>query len=246
MKSTIVLCSHNRPIHAATHAAIAALCAAGAGFLEQTGATDVSLARNLALSGACEAVRTQACRSPARLAELVVLMVDDDMVFSVPDAEQLVQYARRSGVAVSAMYATTMGTLAAMRMRTPEGAPQLWATGLGMLAIPATMLLELEGRSESFKFLGRTHYGFTWSHAERGNYWSEDFTLCRRLGGVHLLPIAVGHMKMVPLYPDDETIACIAEGRWLPGDVDEKILEHLADPLMVARSSGLLDAAVPA
>jgi hypothetical protein len=216
MHRTIIIMSHNRPIQYATQEALAALRAAGALLLTQSGTTDVTLARNLALSGVCDRLRAANRRSTERD---TVLMVDDDMVFTLDDAQRLVDYARSTGMPASAAYATHMSTLAATRLKTDPSAVQLWVTGLGFLAIPAAKLLELEQRSEVFTTMQETRRGFTWSIADGGNYWSEDFTLCRRLGGVHLLPIPVGHVKPWPLYPDDETLECIREGRRLPGEL---------------------------
>lgn len=210
MKNTVIIVSHNRPIADLTLQAIKELAGAGALFLRQQGTTDVTLARNLALSGTCIQLRADPSRD-------TVLMVDDDMVFTVEQAQELVDYSRGFCVAASAMYATAQTTLAATRLQTPAGKVQRWVTGLGLLAIPALALLELEQRSEPFITSGRTNYGFTWSMASGGQYWSEDFTLCRRLGGVHLLPLAVGHLKMWPLYPDDHTVESIRTGRALPG-----------------------------
>lgn len=230
MKSTIVVCSHNRPIQAQTQLALRALMSAGALYLDQSGAADVALARCLALSGACDQLRSKPGQWDC------VLMVDDDMVFSRQDAQALVDHARSTGVSAAAMYATLLGTLAATRLRTPNGDLQRWATGLGLLAIPAFALLELEQRSEPFTFMDQPRRGFTWSQAAGGNFWSEDYTLTRRLGGVHLLPIGVGHLKTIPVYPDEATIACVREGRRLPGDLDSKILDHIVDPTMQERA----------
>lgn len=227
MNKTILVTSHARPIHEATITSIRPLCARGAMFLTQRNATDVALARNLALSGVCAALDEDPTRD-------VVLMVDDDMVFFEEAAAALVEHARSTGVAASGMYATTMGTLAATRLQTPAGERQLWVTGLGLLAIPAALLLRLRGESEPFMFLEKKNYGFTWSAAGGGNYWSEDYTLCRRLGGVHLLPIPIGHMKMIDLWPDEETVAHIREGRMLPGDLASAALKATKDPTMLA------------
>lgn len=223
MQKTLILCSHSRPIQERTLQSVSDCVARGAAFLTQAGITDVTLARNLALSGALRASADQD----------VILMVDDDMVFTADDAEQLVTHARETNVAASAMYGTTMGTLAATRLKTASGA-QRWATGLGLLAIPVALLTELAARSAQFDFEGSKSWGFTWSLASGGNYWSEDFTLCRRLGGVHLLPIAVGHLKTIPIYPDDETVACVRDGRRLRGDLDSKVLAHVQDGDMAA------------
>ncbi len=226
MKRTLLVCSHNRPIQAETKKAIGALCNAGAALLDHSGApSDVTLARNLALSAACDHLRSMPDRD-------VVLMVDDDMIFSLTDAEELADHARSHKVPASAMYATTMGTLAACRLYTAPGERQRWVVGLGLLAIPAAALLELEQRSEPFDFMSTERRGFTWSHAAHRAYWSEDFTLCRRLGGVHLLPIGIGHMKTIPIYPDADTIERIRTDRPLPTELDAHVLANIPDPTM--------------
>lgn len=235
----IVTCSHNRAMQAQTLSAIRELCRAGAIYIDQSGAADVALARCLALSAACNALRAEPARD-------VVLMVDDDMVFTNEDCEQLAQHARRTGVAASAIYATLGGTVAATRLQTTPGEAQRWAVGLGLLAIPRASLLELERQSEPFEFMGKPQFGFTWSAAANGIFWSEDYTLSRRLGGVHLLPIGVGHLKTIPVYPDEDTIACIREGRRLPGDNEGKVLDHIQDPQMLARVRDAADAKLPA
>jgi hypothetical protein len=202
--------------------------------MAQAGITDVTLARNLALSAAVNA------RSSRRGGDFdMVLMVDDDMVFSWEQASQLVNHARLRNVAASAMYGTTMGTLAATRLKSGPGEDQRWATGLGLLAVPMRLLLDLAERSEQFDFNGTKNWGFTWSLAHGGNYWSEDFTLCRRLGGVHLLPIAIGHLKTIPIYPDEETVQCVREGRRLVGEL-ANMLDHVEDGDLAAASRFLL------
>jgi hypothetical protein len=227
MNKTIILCTHNRPIHAQTVISIRALNHAGAAFIDHAEApTDVTLGRNLGLSAVCDNLDQMPDRD-------TVLLVDDDMVFTIDDAERLVQHARTHGVAASAMYATTLGALAACRLRNPAGR---WLTGLGLLAIPAGLLLLLREQSPAFEFLGADRYAFTSSAAVDGHYLSEDFMLCKNLGGVDLRPIPVGHMKQIALYPDDETVAAIREGRRLTTEIDPLALSHIVDPLMVRQN----------
>lgn len=237
MKRTLVLVSYNRPIQERTREALAHLTRAGAGYLTQSGCADVALARSVALTGACNALRQLNEQHPSSLNHHTknrdtLLMVDDDMVFTLEQAQTLVDHSRATGVPASAMYATTLGTLAAARFKTMQhdaGGPQRWLTGLGLIAIPAHALLELERDSETFSFTTdqKKHTAFTWSKAERGEWWSEDFTLCRRLGGVHLLPVGVGHLKTIPLYPDESTIAAIRDGKPLEGEADSTQLERV-------------------
>lgn len=218
MKRAIVVLSHNRPIQDRTRACLGALTHAGAAFISHYGTADVALARCYALSAACEAIRKLGPGSRD-----MVLMVDDDMEFTLEQAQELVTHSRATRVPASAVYATTMATIAATRI---DGTDR-WLTGLGLLAIPALALLELEQSSESFSIRDKDFTEFTWSKASRGEWFSEDYTLCERLGGVHLLPIAVGHLKTIPIYPDAETLAAIQENRRIVGDADPSQLEHL-------------------
>ena len=212
MKKTLVLCTHNRPIHPQTVQALNALRRAGAALIDHSDApTDVTLARNLGLSAVCEHLD----RMPARD---VVLLVDYDMVFSVEDAQALADHARAECYAASAMYVTAAGALAAYRLEAPGERPR-WLTGLGLLAIPSCSLLALRAESETFAAPGGEKFGFTQSGVDSGQYLSEDFTLCKRLGGVDLLPVAIGHVKPLAVYPDDDTVAAVREGRALSAEM---------------------------
>jgi hypothetical protein len=238
MNRTIILCSYNRAIQEQTRQSIAALINLGAAFIKQTGSADVTLARNLALSAGCRALRqlnleaSYASPSPHPDRD-TLLMVDDDMLFDAHHAQRLVDHTRVFGRAASAMYATMGGSLAGTRITigAPDDEqtlaalqacgvhPQRWVTGLGLLAIPARLVLELEARSETFQFPDRNdprgvsdNNAFTTSGPSGGDWWSEDYTLTRNLGGVHLLPMAIGHLKTIPIYPDAETVRRIKEG----------------------------------
>lgn len=235
MNRTVIAISYNRSMQEGTRACLMALMNAGAQLVQQTGSADVALARNMALTMALRSLVTLNRSEKLAPAEHfdTVLMVDDDMVFTLAQAQELVTHARETGVGASAMYATMNGTLAATRLFTPPPEPQRWLVGLGLLAIPGALLQKVAKASPAFDIHGEQQAEFTWSATMRGRWYSEDYTLCRRLGGVHLLPIAVGHLKTVPLYPHEETVTCIAEGRRLPGELDSKILDHLTDPEML-------------
>lgn len=242
MKSTIVVLSHNRPIQDVTRDVIGQMTRLGAGYVSQQGSSDVTLARCLALTGACNALRklntaireqhakylASSSRSsvamqiepgpPAPRPEYdTILMVDDDMSFTVDDAQALVNHTRQFSTPASAMYCTEDKRLAASLLRHDVGDRPRWLTGLGLLAIPAWQLLKLEQESEEFQMIDAPYRAFTSSGARGGAWRGEDFTLCERLGGVHLLPIAIGHLKTVAIIPDDESINIVrAGGVWPP------------------------------
>lgn len=252
MKHTVIVCSSNRAVQEKTRHGIETLVNAGAELVWQTGSADVAFARNMALTGALRhiATRNKAAAAPKPSSFALqydpggvtnppdpldtILMVDDDMEFTLAQAQELVNHSRREGVAASAMYATTLGTLAATRLYTPPGNQQRWLVGLGFLAIPLAVLQDVARRSEIFESHGEERVEFCWTAAYDGSWCAEDYTLCRRLGGVHLLPMGVGHLKVLPVYPDDHTIALIRDNKRLPGDTEAKVLQRIDEPAMLA------------
>lgn len=206
MNKTIVVMSSNRELEKQTKSTLQSLAIAGAMLLMETGSADVAFARCRALSWACQKLREYPERD-------VVLMLDDDMEVPVETAQALVDKARELGRACSAVYATLTAKVAAARW--PDH-PGLWLVGLGCIAMPRTLLLALEERSESFEINGTLYSALTWSGAENGAWVGEDFRLSMNLGGVHLCPLAVGHIKKGALWPDDETLEQLAGTSPLP------------------------------
>jgi hypothetical protein len=220
MKKTLVVCSSNRGMQERTRRSVQALQAEGALFSLQEGTADVAFARNQALSWTCELLRSSATQLESGSRDLV-LMVDDDMVFSVEAVGTLAEYARKTGHPASAVYCSKGGYITAARMDQPfpDGVLR-WRVGLGLLAIPARLLLELERDARKFQHLGKelTEFCFT---GVRGHEWiAEDYCLCERLGGVALLPVEAGHLKTVMLLPEQGTLDRIARGEALPLHVE--------------------------
>lgn len=208
MKRTIIVMSSNREMEQETRQSLIELSKLGAIRVMENGTSDVTLARNRALSGACRQLREFPERD-------MVLMMDDDMEVPAAVALELVGTARETGEACSAAYATKTAYLAGCRW---SEKPSHWLVGLGCIAIPRALLLELEQRSETFEINGEVLSAFTWSGPERGQWRSEDYRLSMNLGGVRLLPLAVGHVKKGSLWPDDVTIERIRNGEKLTHD----------------------------
>jgi len=204
MKHTlIVMSAYTGEMEPETRESLQLLRRAGAGFLLQAGVPDVAVARCQALSFACEALRGDAADRD------VVLMMDDDMEVDVEAAQTVVTQARIRKCATAAAYATKMSTLAGTRWK--DGPVKgRWLVGLGCVAIPKRLLFELEEQSESFEIRGKVYSAFTWCGPEKGTWVAEDYRLSMRLGGVDLLPVAVGHVKKTTLLPDDDTLHRIA------------------------------------
>ncbi len=202
MKRTLTVYSSNREPPQAFTRSVERLMLAGCAVVPQTGTADVTLARNLALTGAVRALRMG---TPAD----VVLMVDDDMCFTLENVDAIAKRVRETGRAASAAYVMGDGRLAA-RFVGPR-----WQTGLGFLAMPAVQLLELADASQLFvgtpagdRVLEFTRSGVVERNGER--VWQpEDFYLCERLGGVDLLELRVQHVKMVPLMANAESLRAL-------------------------------------
>jgi hypothetical protein len=202
MKTTIVLCSSNRGLFAPTRRLVNELKRAGALYLEQTGASCVALARNLALTSACEAF------DDAPRADML-LMLDDDIDAAPDQVEALIGLAREHGRPVSAMYTNADGSLAHSASLLGPG---LWLSGLGLIAIPRHKVMALRSSAEVFSN-GKRHrvYAFTEAKMHVGRWMSEDYTLSMRLGGVLLAPVPVGHLKVQSLYPNAMQVHEVAE-----------------------------------
>lgn len=238
MQNTIVVVSTNREMQSVTRNCISQMRRAGAQYVEQTGCSDVALARCLSLSGACNALRMLNAQGNGRSFD-TFLMVDDDMQFEIEQAQELINHSRSHVVPASAVYATVQGTIAASPMDHGLHARQLWKTGLGLLAVPASLVLALEKRAPKFELTNGIFTAFTSSGPDgEGQWWSEDFTLCKALGGVHLLPIAVGHLKTIPLFPDDETIKAIRNGVPLPKTLSAEELDRIEGNRIARNAAG--------
>jgi len=130
-------------------------------------------------------------------------MIDDDMAFNANHAQAVINASRQFKAAVSAAYILGSGMLAAEKV---EG--DRWLTGLGFLAVPVVQLEALAENSPKFK-AARTAteetIGFTaagvWHQSSK--VWEpEDYCFTRRLGGVILLKMFVGHVKPKVMIPD--------------------------------------------
>jgi hypothetical protein len=200
VKNTLIVLSSNRSVERKTESCIRELQKRGAAYMPHLDApADVACARNIAFSIACEQMRVHQHFN-------VVLCVDDDMEFSAEVAQELVDAARLEQVAAAAVYGTVAQMVAAEPW--PEK-PGRFQAGLGLLAIPRDALLKLEQESETFELQGAAISEFVWCCAEAGLWVSEDYRLCRRLGGVNLLPVKAGHIKKSTIWPSDETIEAV-------------------------------------
>ena len=204
MKNLLIVVSSNRGIADATKRAIEAQRGNGAKYIEQQGCSDVALARNMAL--------TMAVNTCAEDKEIdTILMVDDDVVFGNEQVVKVVETSRQLNVPVSACVATVLGALSGRPV-----SKLLWETGLSFLAIPRSKLMDLASRSKSFRLpVEGNCIVFTWCGIDGDAWISEDYRLCRRLGGIRLEPVRVGHLKRIPI--------------WIGEDGQENLIQEYLD-----------------
>ena len=203
MKKTLVVMSSNGEVEFPTRCGLLELERAGARNIEQRGSSDVAIARNLALTQAVQVLRGEA--------EIdVVLMVDDDMAFTLDDAERVVTLARETGIATSGICVVYNSFTGATRSTAQliQGSHLLapWASGCAFLAIPRALLLAVAECSRAVTAGELSFLEFVRSRSHAGKWWGEDYCLCARLRGVQFAKVKIGHVKKVALYPDDSMV----------------------------------------
>ncbi|NJK42323.1 MAG: hypothetical protein HC937_00630 [Aquincola sp.] len=143
----------------------------------------------------------------------VVLCIDDDIEFGAVDAQTIVDMARQRQAAVSAVYVNTTHAICAAPL---EGVPGRYLVGLGFCAVPVPLLLNLAARLTPVQ--GPTGMVLPWctsgpNYSTEPPRWEcDDYSFSRLIGGAVLAPIAVGHVKRVGLWPDEQTIAQVQTG----------------------------------
>jgi len=227
VNNVILAVATNRPIHSTTRAALMNLQRAGAILNTVEGSSDVALARNVTLSGVLDTFKADESRD-------VVLLVDDDMVFSLRQAQTVCAHAVERQVATSAVYPTAVGDLAASTEFSPI--PGRWVAGLGFFAIPRALLFKLADESTRFLWRKRELFEFTNSTVHNGLWIGEDYWLSIRLGGVDVLPIAVGHLKTIPLFADESTLERV--GSRFAGALAVDAGEEIPGPFRATTSQG--------
>lgn len=179
-----------------TKAAVRALVSAGAELKVASKISDIAGGRSWLLTEALESAEAQN--------RDVILCIDDDMDFTTEQAQAVVDQARRTGIATSAIYCTEEGNFAGYRWQHPR-----FLTGLGFIAIPVRLLRYVASQLPYVKFNAKRRiYAFCESRAQSDDdeWRAEDYDLCRKLGGVLLAPFAVGHIKPIALVPADQDV----------------------------------------
>lgn len=203
MHGTIVATPTHRGFpHSSTKEAIRKLCKEGAELRIASKISDIAGGRSWLLS--------ECLRAAEASGRDVILCVDDDMSFTTEQAQQLVEHARATKIPSSAVYCTEDGDLAGCRWR-----PFRHLVGLGFAAIPVQALRALADTLTPVAFGDHTTKVWPFAeckaHPEHGVWMAEDYDLSAKLGGFQLLPIAVGHIKLVPLVPRPEDVKKVTD-----------------------------------
>ena len=189
MDEALVVQTRYRP-RAASDRCFEMLASLGFKTVKASGHADVGFAKNVVFSKALH----------NRREEKALVHIDDDMHFSPQDVRELVAGCLKKNRPVSGAYVSDEGTPVLMKWGNK------FLTGTGFFAVPFDTLEELARQSQSLMYKGNQVWALTWSGPGHGSWLSSDYRLCSRLGGVELLPIAVGHVKETILRPTDEQI----------------------------------------
>ena len=137
-----------------------------------------------------------------------VLLLDDDVIFEPQSVLGLVEHSRLTGECCSGILITAGGQLCARpfhQLVLVPGAPSRWLTGLGCLAVPRARLRELKEKLPVTA--GITHWCRSGPHPDYpGEWFPNDFWFCHHFRGVLLFPLAFGHLKTVPIWPDERML----------------------------------------
>lgn len=203
--AAIFCTSHRGPMHQTDMA----MKATGLPHYTVQGVSDTALARNLCFSSALNMLET------GQLDVDVLVFVDDDMTFTPEGVSQLVDSARTMNEAVSAFYLLADGRGAARCIKKADDwVNARWYAGLGLMAVPVARLRALRDESEKLKAQKDLPpiYAMTWSGPHEGEWMSEDYRFCHRLGGIIVAPIGAGHLKMQPILPHADSLTLVASG----------------------------------
>jgi hypothetical protein len=207
MKDYLILCMSHRGVDPKC---LASIKDCESLYVEVCGFADVGLGRNKSLMQALSIAEKEKLSS--------VVLVDDDMTFGPDTVDSLSRHCQELQAPVSAIYTLKDGTAAAhCYKRVPVvGEPWMsnrWMCGLGLIAIPTTLLRSLADSSDTVDVLGPTTI-FTWAgpDAQGSEWYGEDTRLCKRLGGAILAPLPAGHLKQYALMPDADSIERIQKG----------------------------------
>lgn len=161
------------------------LTARGAQLLTIEGCSNVTLARNVAL--------TKALTAPPSVT--VFLLLDDDIGFHHTAADCLTKAAEHERRLVSGIYMLAKDRPSFSKM---DGCGLV--SGLGFAAIPRKLLQAKADLLPDFQSRnGDCFKPFCQSREESGRWYTEDTWFCKEFGGVLLCPIGVTHYKQEPL-----------------------------------------------
>lgn len=165
----------------------------GASRMGLTGCSDVALARNQLMTAALQRAEPE---------RTVFLLVDDDITFTQAQGELICADALETEYPVSGVYVVSPTSLA----HTPLEANR-WLCGMGFMAIRRDLLQAYADRIGSVQTaLSGEIWPFCQSRERDGRWVSEDYWFSHEMGGVELIKIAVSHLKLVPLAPDERTV----------------------------------------
>jgi len=171
-----------------------ALACAGIPTIMNIGCADIALGRNMDITRGLERALAEGIE--------VMLLIDDDMVFSVEQVQAICAQAKDSDHPVSGIYCMKNRELAIWQIEDTN----LFLGGLGFMAVSVKLLDEKAKTVPQFKWKDLTAHAWTVAGPRDGVWVQEDRYFCEVFGGVYVAPIIVGHIKHVPMAPSRDAI----------------------------------------
>lgn len=198
MDRTVIVVVTHRGLSDETAEAIASLKCPS--IIKVKGLANLAKARSIAFEQAYQATEDTPIDT--------VLSLDDDMVFAAKDVVDLVGHSRITAECCAGVALNQEGLLTARPLDplvVVPGAPARWLTGLACMAIPRHRMKRIRPNLPTVG--GIVQWCQTGAHPSYPGEWlPEDFWFCHHFGGVVLLPVPIGHIKPMPLWPDDRML----------------------------------------
>lgn len=165
--------------------AVSRVVRAGAAFVQKSGTSCVCTARNIALTEALDKC----------IDRKTMLLIDDDIIPNIEQVSELVSLSQQHDLPYSGRYVLADGSLSLLRVSKDR-----WYAGLGFIAIPTHSLQAVAGKKVRISDTIRI-YPLCTAGADGDDWYTDDFSLCKKLGGVVVANIDVAHRKPIELFP---------------------------------------------
>ena len=190
----LCVCTSHRGPQTDTRQCIDNLACAGIPTIMNVGCADIALGRNMDITRGLQRANVDGTE--------VIVLFDDDMVFSVEQVEKIAAHALEAPCPVSGIYVMKNRELAIWRIEESDR----FVAGLGFIAASVKVLNEKAKELPTFRWKDTEATLWTKAGPDEGIWGQEDIYFCKQFGGVEIAPIIVGHLKTIPMAPSRDAV----------------------------------------